>query len=121
MGTVAVTGTGAGRGRRRRRGWIGARDGTQDGDGDEGSSGDGYWNGSENGDRSGDENGDKKRNVNANGGEGGARELGNPPHHNGSRVEYQALSFCTRHHLCRLEVALAANQQLRAQDPVPVR
>ena len=37
-----------------------------------------------------------------------------------SFVLQQALSFRTRHHLCRQRVALASTRQLRAQGPVPV-
>ena len=35
-----------------------------------------------------------------------------------SFVLQQALSFRTRHHLCRQGVALASTQQLRSQNPV---
>ena len=38
-----------------------------------------------------------------------------------SRVEDQALAFRTQHYLCRHEVASSGSQQLRAQDPAPVR
>ena len=38
-----------------------------------------------------------------------------------SFVLQQALSFRTRHHLCRQGVALASTRQLRSQGPVSVR
>ena len=38
-----------------------------------------------------------------------------------SFILQQALSFRTRHHLCRQEVALASTRQLRSQDPVSVQ
>ena len=38
-----------------------------------------------------------------------------------SFVLQQALSFRTRHHLCRQGVALASTRQLRSQGPVFVR
>ena len=50
----------------------------------------------------------------------GGRELGNPSNQDRSRG-YQALSGLIWHHFCRQEVALAGSQQLRAQDPAPVR
>ena len=51
----------------------------------------------------------------------GERELVNPPHQVKNRVEEQVLSFRTRYHSCRQEVALAGSQLRRAQDPAPVR
>ena len=81
---------------------------TQDGDGD--GSGDG--NDSSNGDGNGDGNEDGI------GEGGGGAKKRKKPHKNCRR--YQALSFRTRHHLCRQGVALAGTWQLRLQGPVPV-
>ena len=51
----------------------------------------------------------------------GGRELWKPPHQERSRVEDQTLSFRTRYPLCEQEVVPTVGQQLRAQDPVPIR
>ena len=51
-------------------------------------------------------------------GRGGGGELCFLPHQERSRVEGQALPFCTRDHRCRQEVAPVGSQKLRAQ-PLP--
>ena len=50
-------------------------------------------------------------------GEGGREAKKRKKPHNSCRRD-QALSFCTRHHLCRQGVALAGIRQLRSQGPV---
>ena len=67
-------------------------------------------------------NGSIDLNGNENGGRGRRkRKLGNSPYHGRSRVVDQALSFPTRHHLCRQQAALAGSQKLWAQDLAPFR
>ena len=87
---------------------------TQDGDGDgsgngnESSSGDG--NEDEDGNGDGNEDGIEER--------GGKAKKRKKPQKSCRRD--QALSFRSRHHLCRQGVALAGTRQLRSQGPVPV-
>ena len=80
-------------------------------DGNMSSSGDGNGDGDEFRDGKGDENAE---------GRGAGRELLYPRHQERSR-EDQALPFCTRHHLCRQEVAPVGSHQLWAQDLTPAR
>ena len=82
----------------------------QDGNGD--GSGDGSGNGGWNGDWKNNDNGE---------GRGGVGELWYPPHPVIRKVEDQALSTRTRHHLFRQEVAAESRQQLRAQEPALAR
>ena len=86
----------------------------QDGNGD--GSGDGNESSSRDG--NGDEDGNGGGNEDGIGEGGGEATKRNKPHKNCRRD--QALSFRTRHHLCRQEVALAGTRQLRSQGPVPV-
>ena len=77
------------------------QDGNGDGSRDGNESSSGYGNGDEDGN-----------------GDGGEAKKRNKSHKN-FRCD-QALSFRTRHNLCRQGVAIAGTRQLRSQGPIPV-
>ena len=91
------------------RGQTQHRNGNGSGDANESSSGDGNRDDNGNGDGNEDAVGE---------GEGEAKKRMKP--HGNCRRD-QALSFCTRHYLCRQGVALASTRQLRSQGSAPVQ
>ena len=91
------------------RGQTQDRNGNGSGDGNESSSGDGYRDDNGNGDGNEDAVGE---------GEGEAKKCMKL---RGNCRRNQALSFCTRHYLCRQGVALASTRQLRSQGSARVQ